>query len=206
VGRGQSGARSAAKATAYLDRQERLVRRRGERNLERIMEAFVGTGEIPSLHDLIGREDGMITWWQMSIRGVLVFVYGLLLVRLAGRRVFGKLTVFDIVLAVLVGPNLSRTLTASAPFVPTLAATAVIALAHWSITFLALHSKFVGRLVKGEVVPLVRDGEVDWRAMRRHGLSEGDLEEAARNAGVFELDQIRTAVIERSGRISVRSR
>jgi uncharacterized membrane protein YcaP (DUF421 family) len=142
----------------------------------------------------------------MSIRGVLVFLYGLVLVRVAGRRVFGKLTAFDIQLAVLVGSNLSRTLTASAPFVPTLAATAAIALAHWSVTFLAFHSKLVGKLVKGEVVPLVRDGEVDWRAMRRHGLSEGDLEEAAREAGVFDLDQVWTAVLERSGRISVRPR
>lgn len=148
----------------------------------------------------------MITWWQMSIRGVLVFVYGLVRVRLAGQRVFGKLASLDIVLAVLVGSHLSRPLTANAPFVPTLTATAVIALAHWSITFLSLHSKFVGKLVRGEVVPLVRDGEVDWRAMRRHALSEGDLAEAARNAGVFELDQVRTAVVERSGRISLRSR
>ena len=170
------------------------------------MHASIGPGDLASLHDLIGSDNGMITWWQMSIRGVLVFLYGLVLVRLAGRRVFGKLAPFDIVLAVLVGSNLSRTLTANAPFVPTLAATAVIALAHWSITFRALHSKLVARLVKGEVVTLVRDGEVDWRAMRRQGLSEGDLEEAARDAGVFELERVRTAVVERSGRISVRSR
>jgi uncharacterized membrane protein YcaP (DUF421 family) len=149
---------------------------------------------------------GMITWWQMSIRGVLVFLYGLVLVRLAGRRVFGKLAAFDIVLAIMVGSNLSRTLTANAPFLPTLAATAAIALAHGSITFLALHSRLVDRLVKGPSVPLVHEGEVDRRAMKRYGLSADDLEEAARSAGVFELDQVRAAMLESNGRISVRAR
>jgi uncharacterized membrane protein YcaP (DUF421 family) len=170
------------------------------------MDGFVGPDHIASLHDLIGTASGAITWWQMSIRGVLVFLYGLVLVRLAGRRVFGKLAAFDIVLAVLVGSNLSRALTANAPFVPTLAATAAIALVHWSITFLALRFRFVGKLVKGEVVPLVRNGEVDWRTMRRQGLGPGDLEEAARNAGVFGLDLVENAVLERSGKISVSSR
>jgi uncharacterized membrane protein YcaP (DUF421 family) len=79
----------------------------------------------------------------------------------------GKLAAFDIVLAVLVGSNLSRALTANAPFGPTLAATAAIALVHWSITFLALRSRLVDKLVKGDVVSLVLHGEVDWRAMRR---------------------------------------
>jgi uncharacterized membrane protein YcaP (DUF421 family) len=170
------------------------------------MDAFTAPGHLAGLHHLIGNDTGMITWWQMSIRGLLVFFYGLVLVRLAGRRVFGKLAAFDIVLAIMVGSNLSRTLTANAPFLPTLAATAAIALAHGSITFLALHSRLVDRLVKGASMPLVHEGEVDWRAMRRYGLSEDDLAEAARNAGVFDLDQVRTAVIESNGRISVRSR
>ena len=169
------------------------------------MDGFVGPGAIASLHDLIGNDNGMINWWQMSIRGVLIFLYGLVLVRLAGRRVFGKLAAFDIVLAIMVGSNLSRSLTGNAPFLPTLAATTAIALAHGSITFLAVRFKLVDGLVKGGSIPLVRDGEVDWRAMRQHGLSEDDLEEAARNAGVFELDHVRDAMLESNGRISIRS-
>ena len=48
---------------------------------------------IEACYDLVGRD---ITWWQMTLRGVLVFFYGLALVRLAGARIFGKLAAFDI--------------------------------------------------------------------------------------------------------------
>jgi uncharacterized membrane protein YcaP (DUF421 family) len=158
---------------------------------------------IDSFHHLVGREGGNITWWQMTVRGVLVFFYGLVLVRLAGQRIFGKLAAFDIVLAVLIGSNLSRTLTANAPFVPTLAATGGIVALHWAITKLALRSKMIGWLVKGDVLQLVQDGRVDWQAMRRGGISEGDLEEAMRDAGVRGVNEVDSAFMERSGNISV---
>ena len=154
-------------------------------------------------YDLVGREGGDITWWQMTLRGVLVFFYGLALVRLAGARIFGKLAAFDIVLAVLIGSNLSRTLTANAPLVPTLTATAGIVALHWAITKLALRSSAVGWLVKGKVVQLVRDGRVDWQAMGTGGIGQGDLDEAIRDAGVHDVDEVESAFLERSGTISV---
>jgi hypothetical protein len=43
-----------------------------------------------ALHDLIGSDSGSISWFQMSVRGTLIFVIGLLFVRLAGKRLFGK--------------------------------------------------------------------------------------------------------------------
>ena len=37
------------------------------------MDAFTAPGHLAGLHHLIGNDTGMITWWQMSIRGLLVF-------------------------------------------------------------------------------------------------------------------------------------
>ena len=167
------------------------------------MEAVLGPVDIETFHQLIGREQGDITWWQMTIRAILVFLYGLVLVRLAGQRVFAKLSGFDILVAILVGSNLSRTLTANTPFIPTLVATSSIVFVYWIITYLAFHSKFVGWLVKGDLVRLMRDGQVDWKAMSRHGISEGDVEEAARRKGVHRFDEVEAAFLERGGDISI---
>ncbi|MBN9076695.1 MAG: hypothetical protein J0H84_10770 [Rhizobiales bacterium] len=45
---------------------------------------------LSGFHALIGEDERHILWWQMSIRAVLVFVFGLILIRLFGRRVFGR--------------------------------------------------------------------------------------------------------------------
>jgi uncharacterized membrane protein YcaP (DUF421 family) len=156
-----------------------------------------------TLEQLIGKQGENVSLWQMTIRGILVFLYGLVLVRLAGPRAFSKLTTFDIVLAVLIGSNLSRAFTGNAPLFPTLAATTAIVVVHWALAYLSYNSKLMAWLVKGNVAQLVRNGQIDWKVMRKYGLSEGDLEEAARSKGLYELKQVETAYLERNGGISV---
>ena len=54
---------------------------------------------------------GHLTWWQECNRALVVFIYGLAIMRVAGRRVFGKWAALDIIVSVIVGSNLSRALT-----------------------------------------------------------------------------------------------
>lgn len=156
-----------------------------------------------AFHELIGQDASTITWWQMTVRAILIFLYGLLLIRVAGRRAFGRYTTLDIVLAVIIGSNLSRALTANARFLPTLAASAGIVLAYWASIHLVALSDTLGWLVKGDTVRLVEDGRIDARAMRRVAVSRGDLEEAMREQGVRRLDRVALATLERNGKISV---
>lgn len=159
--------------------------------------------EFSNLRDLIGPDSPDIAWWQMSIRAVLIFAYGIVLVRLSGKRTFGKLSAFDIVLAIIIGSNLSRTLTANAPFGPTLAATTLLALLHFTLGRLSIHWRWLGAIIKGSPRKIVSDGEIDHSAMRRGELSYGDLEEALRLHGLEGTDGIKAAYLERNGGISV---
>ncbi len=152
-------------------------------------------------HHLIGSK-GDILWWQMSVRAVIIFVFGLVLIRLFGRRAFGKQTALDIILAIVVGSNLSRALTANAPFFPTLAATVAIVLLFWMSSKLSARWHTFSRLVKGPPVWLFQDGKPDRKKMKRAGVSEGDIAEAARLSGLTGLSAVHEAVLERSGKIS----
>ena len=159
--------------------------------------------ELFGLHSLIGREDAAITWAQMGLRGALIFLAGLLLVRLAGKRLFGKWDALDTVVAVMIGSNLSRAMTGSAPFGPTLLATAGLLLLHALFVYAAVAFPGISSLIKGRFVTLVRDGTIDMSAMRRHGIGTGDLEEAARCHGIASLGEVRQAFLERNGAISL---
>jgi uncharacterized membrane protein YcaP (DUF421 family) len=153
-------------------------------------------------HALIGEGPRDILWWQMAVRAILTFLYGLLLLRLLGWRAFGKQNPLDLAVAIMVGSNLSRAVTGNARFLPTLAATAALVALFWLFDYLAVRWTVFGRLVKGRPVPLVRNGEFDRDAMRRTGVSDGDVAEAARLAGIASLDGLKDAVLERSGKIS----
>ena len=155
--------------------------------------------------DVLGSNSQHILWWQMSLRGILVFLFGLVLLRLFGRRAFGKQNPLDIVLAIIVGSNLSRAMTANAALVPTLVSTATLILVFWLIEHASAHWKPLGWLVKGAPIPLIRQGAPDLKAMRIAAVTEDDIREAARMSGLDGYDEVRDAVLERNGKISTMS-
>lgn len=152
---------------------------------------------------LIGVDQASLLWWQITIRGVLVFLFCVILIRVLCRRAFGMQSYLDIALAVMIGSVLSRTVTGNSPFFGTLGAAVAIAACYWLLIHLAQRYHSIGWLVKGAPSVLVRNGEMDRRAMRSAGISRADLEEASRQANLPDVSRVRTAILERSGRISV---
>src|SRR5260370_8011421 len=76
---------------------------------------------------------------QIAVRAIFVFLVWLAIVRMADRRLLGKYSAFDVVLAVMLGSVLSRAINGAAPLWGTLAAAAVLVPMHWVLTFLSFH-------------------------------------------------------------------
>lgn len=155
------------------------------------------------LHQLLGQGGGHATAAQACLRAVVIFVYGWVLVRLAGRRIFGRWAALDIVVSITAGSNLSRALTGNAELWPTLAATTVLVALHWLAASLAVHWRRAAPLIEGRPVQVVDDGEPVLPAMRRRHVTFADIEEAMRGAGLQDLSAVRTATLEPSGKISI---
>ena len=140
---------------------------------------------------------------QMALRGIVVYGVLLALVRFGHKRFVSRSTAFDLVLAIVLGSVASRAVTGTSPLVPTLAASATLVILHRLIAALGYRSHRFGILVKGSPHQLVRDGEPIAAEMRHTSISRRDLEEALRENGVADLDQVEGAWLERSGNISV---
>ena len=155
------------------------------------------------LHTLVGSADGAISAWQMTVRGVLIFAVGVLAARVAATRAFGKWSPLDIIFAVIVGSNLGRAMTGSAPFVPTIVATLALVGVHTAVARAAARWSWLSFLVKGGRVRLVREGQRDRDAMRAAGIGDGDLNMALRGHGHTDLGGVQDAFLERNGDITL---
>ena len=153
--------------------------------------------------DLVFGTQGHLLWWQECGRALVVFLYGLAAIRIAGRRLFGKWAALDIVVSITAGSNLSRALTGSAPFAGTLAATTQLIVLHWVLASAAARWRAVSWLVEGLPQVLARGGEIDHGPRIRHAVSEADIDEALRKAGVADMAQTRAVTLEPSGTITV---
>jgi len=188
-----------------------VSRASGTRALHALDQAFWGDTIISmnalwnSFETVLGLsvEPRNLTFVQISLRGIIVFLATLAMVRLGHKRSLSRKTPFDAVLLVILASVLSRAINGSAAFFATIGGGVVLVLIHRLFAYLAFYSHGFGLLVKGKPDIIVHDGECDFPVMRRNHVSIHDLEEDLRlNGQLDDLSKVRVARIERSGDIS----
>jgi uncharacterized membrane protein YcaP (DUF421 family) len=147
-----------------------------------------------------------LTVGQECARAVMVFFYGLLMLRLSGRRTFAHMSAVDLIISIVVGSNLSRAMTGGIPFWGTLVSVAVLVALHLGLAYAVARNASLARFVEGGAVLLASNGTVCERARLGSKISIADLEEALREHGLdgmAELGKTRKLMLEPSGKISV---
>jgi len=151
----------------------------------------------------LGLHAGELRWWQMVLRGVLIYVLMIALVRAGNKRFMAKESAFDLVLAIILGSVASRGVTGNAPFVPVLATMVGLVALHWLFAALTFHTNRLGEWVKGRARLLIQQGQLQPAGLRRTHITENDLREALRvQLHHDELQEVREARLERNGQIS----
>src|SRR5437016_14490131 len=152
----------------------------------------------------LGREATSLTFLQISLRGVIVFMAALVIVRCGDRRFLSQKTAFDAVLGFILASMLARAVNGTAAFLPTIGGGFVLVVLHRMLASWSRRSHAVGLLIKGRSDVIVRDGALDEAAAHRNRLSEHDvLEDLRLNGNVAEIRDVLLAVLERNGHISV---
>src|SRR5437763_15724340 len=109
-----------------------------------------------------------LTFVQISLRGIIVFLVTLATVRLGHKRSLSHKTPFDAVLLVILAAVFSRAINGSAAFFATLGGGVVLVLLHRLFAYLAFYSYGFGLLVQGKPDVLMRDGQCHFRTMPRN--------------------------------------
>src|SRR6476646_4384473 len=119
----------------------------------------------------LGREAANLTFLQISLRGMVVFVAALVIVRCGDRRFLSPKTAFDAVMGFILASMLARAINGTAAFFPTLGGGFVLVVLHRLLALCSRRSHGFGVLIKGRSDVIVRDGALDEAAARRNRLS-----------------------------------
>ncbi len=140
---------------------------------------------------------------EIVIRSLVVYVLLWALLRTMGKRTLSELGAFEMVLLVVIGDLVQQgvtqedmSVTGSMLAVGTMGLL-VLLTAAWS-----RRSKLADRVIEGEPVVVLRDGEPMLDVLRREQMSIDDLAEAARSDGHERFDELRWAVLEADGKVS----
>ena len=159
------------------------------------------TGMPSPFNDML---DLAMPWWSFVLRACVVYFVLLLMIRASGKRTMGQFTPFDMLLVVLLGNAVQNALLGSDTSVAggMLLAATLIAV-NWLVGFFSARSEKVEAMIEGSPVLLARDGEVYRTVLRKELISRADFDKALREAGCEDVDEVKLAVLETNGHVTI---
>ena len=139
------------------------------------------------------------------LRAAAIYLVLMVLFKIAGRRSLAELTTFDLVLLMVIGEATQQALLGDDfSLTNALLVIATLITIDIGLSLIKQRSRWFSRLLDGGPTIVVDNGQLLHERLKRARLDEGDILEAARSAqGIVEIRQIKFAILERNGKLSV---
>jgi uncharacterized membrane protein YcaP (DUF421 family) len=145
-----------------------------------------------------------VPWWELIVRSVVVYAFLLVLLRLTGKRQVGQLAPFDLVLLLVLSNAVQNSMNAGDNSLVggLIAATTLVGL-NYFVGLATFRSKRLEAIVEGRPQVLIHNGKLFEDVMAGAMLTHHELHAALRQAGCTCVEEVRSAVLENNGSISV---
>ncbi|NYZ76318.1 DUF421 domain-containing protein [Candidatus Micrarchaeota archaeon] len=140
------------------------------------------------------------------LRVLSIYVFTLVMLRLAGKRGLTRLSAFDILIIIALGSAVGDVMIYSESTVPILNSMLAIFLVvamQILLTKLMEHNPLLGYLIEGRSTLIIFHGNVVKKNLEKEDLTLEELHVLLREKGVSSISEVREAYLESSGELSV---
>jgi uncharacterized membrane protein YcaP (DUF421 family) len=141
---------------------------------------------------------------ELVVRGTVMYWFLLMLLRFVLRRDIGSIGVADVLLLVVIADAAQNALSGGYESVTDGAIlVGTIAAWNWVLDLAAYRSPAVRRLLEAKPLPLVRNGKLLRRNLRKEFITHDELMAKLREEGIEKLEDVKAVTMEGDGEISV---
>ena len=145
-----------------------------------------------------------LPWWEFIVRGIIVYAFLLILIRITGKRQIGQLAPFDLVLLLVLSNAVQNAMNGGDNSIGGgLISAVTLVLLNYLIGMATYRSKTLEAIIEGRPDVLIHNGVLFPAVMKRAKLTHHELNAALRQAGCLCPEEVHTAVLENNGAISV---
>ena len=139
----------------------------------------------------------------LIVRAVAVYVFLVVMLRMAGRREMGQLSSFDLVLLLILSNAVQNSINAGDNSLTggLISAVALVGL-NWFVGFMAYRFPWFEHLIQGTPVRIVTDGRVHLTALRHERITLEELRSALRKQGIFTISECQRVILEPDGTLT----
>lgn len=146
----------------------------------------------------------MNPYLDIIIRSVSVYLFMIIALRIFGKKQLSQLNTADVILILLISNSVQNAMVGSNN---SLLGGIVAAFALFIINLIfkktMLHSKFIKEMLQDKPEILIHNGKIDFKALAKLGISSDELQEAMREHGVEYYKEVKLAMFEIDGSISI---
>lgn len=136
-------------------------------------------------------------------RGLLSLLTLFLITRLIGKKQVSELSLFDYVIGISIGNFAAEiTINTDVPLIHGIVAVIVFGIVAFLVSVITMKSIILRRMIIGVPTILVQDGKLIKKNLSKSKFDVNDFLEECRSSGYFDLNEIRYAILETSGKIS----
>lgn len=141
------------------------------------------------------------------IRTIIIYVFLVIGMRLMGKRTIGELQPFEFTITLAIADLACMPMQdISVPIVYGLVPLFVMFLLHYFITILTSKSIKFRRFINGKPVIVINENGLDYEALRSLNVDVNDVLESLRSQQFFSPEQVKYAVYETNGNLSILER
>ncbi|HEY4713447.1 MAG TPA: YetF domain-containing protein [Aquirhabdus sp.] len=141
---------------------------------------------------------------NVAIRSLAVYLFILIAIRLSGKKELSQLNTTDVVLILLISNAVQNAMVgANTSLSSGLVAAAVLFTANYVIKRILFNNKKLSDLISEHPEILVHNGTLNTKTLEKLGISNDELEEAMREHGVENFADVKLAMLEIDGNISI---
>ena len=145
-----------------------------------------------------------LPWWEFIVRGIIVYAFLLILIRITGKRQVGQLAPFDLVLLLVLSNAVQNAMNGGDNSIGGgLISAVTLVLLNYLIGMATYRSKTLEAIIEGRPDVLIHNGVLFPAVMKRAKLTHHELNAALRQSGCVCVEEVHTAVLENNGAISV---
>lgn len=141
---------------------------------------------------------------EKIVRPIIVYVFLVVALRLAGRRELGQLNTFDLIVLLMLSNTVQNAIIGNDnSVVGGLVGAASLLMTNWLVVRFLYRHPALERTLEGEPAVLIRDGVLLRDRLRRELITEQEVLAAIRRQGFESPGRVGLALLETSGTISV---
>jgi uncharacterized membrane protein YcaP (DUF421 family) len=145
-----------------------------------------------------------LPWWEFILRGLIIYVFLVVILRITGKRQIGQMAPFDLVLLLVLSNSVQNAMNGGDNSVTGgLICASTLIVINGIVGRLTYRSKTIEALIEGRPEILIHDGKLFTDVMEREKLTHHELNAALRTAGCAKIDDVHSAIIENTGKITV---